>query len=423
MLSEPMRAFSEVIPNGWAIKPFESMLSEPIRNGIYKKKEFHGRGARVVNMGELFGFEFISNQEMKRVELNSQESENAVLADGDLLFARRSLILEGAGKCSLVLNPPELTTFESSIIRARPNKKLTDPRFLYYLFASPLGRAIMASIATRTAVSGIRGSDLSRLLLPLPPLQVQQRIAGILSAYDELIANSQQRIKTLESMARALYREWFVHFRFPGHESVSNISETLSDIPLEWEVKVLGDLCELRKDQFREEDHAGLPLLDMARMPSRSLAPSNTGSPDELKTSRILFQRGDTLFGAIRCYLHKVVAAHYSGVTNTSVLVLRPKSPSFRSIVAIVASDIDTIHWAEKQSTGTKMPVINWGVFQGMPSPIPSIAIAQAFEDIAGPMIDEIGILATKIQNLRRARDLLLPRLLSGQIDVEAIAS
>ena len=69
------------------------------------------------------------------------------------------------------------------------------------------------------------------------------------------------------------------------------------------------------------------------------------------------------------------------------------------------------------------MPVINWGVFQGMPSPIPSIAIAQAFEDIAGPMIDEIGVLATQIQNLRRARDLLLPRLLSGQIEVEAIAS
>jgi type I restriction enzyme S subunit len=159
----------------------------------------------------------------------------------------------------------------------------------------------------------------------------------------------------------------------------------------------------------------------MARMPSRSLAPSDAGSPAELTTSRILFQSGDTLFGAIRCYLHKVVTAHYPGVTNTSVLVLRPRSPSFRALVAIIASDIDTIRWAETQSTGTKMPVINWGVFQGMPSPIPSKAVAQAFEDIAGPMLDEIGVLATQIQNLRRTRDLLLPRLLSGQIDVEAM--
>jgi type I restriction enzyme S subunit len=132
---------------------------------------------------------------------------------------------------------------------------------------------------------------------------------------------------------------------------------------------------------------------------------------------------GDTLFGAIRCYLHKVVAAHYPGVTNTSVLVLRPRSPSFRALVAIIASDIDTIRWAETQSTGTKMPVINWGVFQSMPSPIPSKAVAQAFEDIAGPMLDEIGVLATHIQILRRTRDLLLPRILSGQIDVEAMPS
>ena len=158
----------------------------------------------------------------------------------------------------------------------------------------------------------------------------------------------------------------------------------------------------------------------MARMPSRTLAPKDTGLPTELTTSRILFQKGDTLFGSIRCYLHKVIIVHHPGVTNTSVLVLRPSSPSFRSLLAIVASDIDTIRWAETQSTGTKMPVINWGVFQGMSVPIPSRQLAQKFEDFAGPVLDELGILATQIQTLRRTRDLLLPRLLSGQVALEA---
>ena len=161
----------------------------------------------------------------------------------------------------------------------------------------------------------------------------------------------------------------------------------------------------------------------MARMPSRSLAPSDTGSPSELTTSRILFQKGDTLFGSIRCYLHKVITANFSGVTNTSVLVLRPKAPSFRSLLAIIASDIETIRWAETQSTGTKMPVINWGVFQTMPIRIPSSQLAQKFENMAGPMLDELGILGTQIQSLRRTRDLLLPRLLSGQINVEAMTA
>jgi len=306
-----------------------------------------------------------------------------------------------------------------ALIRTNPQK--VEVRFLLYYFFTDEWRAVIRrNMLTGATVDRIPLTTFPDFPVRVPPLPIQRRIAGILSAYDELIENSQRRIEILESMARALYREWFVHFRFPGHESVPRVPSPLGEIPQGWEVRKLGDLCELRKDPYRDSDHSALPLLDMARMPSRSLAPSDTGSPAELTTSRILFQAGDTLFGAIRCYLHKVVAAHCPGVTNTSVLVLRPRSPSFRALVAIIASDIDTIRWAETQSTGTKMPVINWGVFQGMPSPIPSKGVAQAFEDIAGPMLDEIGVLATQIQTLRRTRDLLLPRLLSGQIDVEA---
>ena len=403
ILSESVRAVVERLPAGWQIMSFGEVLAEPVRNGIYKSKEFHGRGARVVNMGELFGHDFISDQEMKRVELTDDDKSKSSLKDGDLLFARRSLVFEGSGKCSIVVNPPELTTFESSIIRARPNRGIAEPRFLFYLFASPVGRATVASIATRTAVSGIRGSDLWQVGLPLPPLPAQRRIAGVLSAYDELIENNQRRIQILETMARALYREWFVAFRFPDHENALRML-------------CFGDLCDLIKQPFINQTHINLPLLDLSRMPQRSLAPSETGKPNELTTSRIVFKSGDTLFGAIRCYLHKVVAVHYPGVTNTSVLVLRPKQANFRSLVALIASDTGTIRWAESHSNGTKMPVINWSVFRAMPSAWPSESLAQRFESIAGPMLDEIGVLADQIQNLRRTRDLLLPRLFSGQL-------
>lgn len=303
------------------------------------------------------------------------------------------------------------------LLRARPG--LLDPLYLFYALQSDFGQGELRARASGTTVLGIKQSELRKVRIPVFPLSVQRRIAGILSAHDELIENSQRRIKILESMARALYREWFVHFRFPGHESAHGAPSPRGEIPEGWEVKKLGDMCEPRKDPYKDSEHSGLPLLDMARMSSRSLATNVTGSPAELTTSRILFQKGDTLFGAIRCYLHKVVAAHYPGVTNTSVLVLRPRSPIFRTLIAVVASDIDTIRWAETQSTGTKMPVINWGVFQSMPAPVPSKAVAQRFEDITGPMLDEIGILATQIQILRRTRDLMLPRLLSGQVNIE----
>ena len=338
---------------------------------------------------------------------------------GDTLFTHIGASL---GAAAFVNTTREFSI--KNIALFKPNPEIIDSRYLYYLVVSPNFQSLAIGTKTGSAqpflgLSQLRGHRIQYH----NDLDVQRRIAGILWAYDEMIENSQKRIKVLESMARALYREWFVHFRFPGHESVLRIPSSLGEIPEGWEVKKLGDLCELRKDLYKDSDHSGLPLLDMARMPSRSLATSNTGSPAELTTSRILFQKGDTLFGAIRCYLHKVVSAHFPGVTNTSVLVLRPRSPSFRSLVAIVASDFDTIRWAETQSTGTKMPVINWGVFQGMPVPIPSKTLANAFEEVAGSMLDEIGVLAAQIQNLRRTRDLLLPRLLSGQIDVEAIAT
>ena len=289
-----------------------------------------------------------------------------------------------------------------------------DQRFLYYYSNSPdyidwLRSHANSGVQVNLSTEAILNSPIS-----FPPLPVQRRIAGILSAYDELMENSQRRIRLLEAMARALYREWFVHFRFPGHDTKSSASDNSPDFVS----GMLGDLCGLTKDTYDDAVHSELPLLDLAHMPSRTLAPQDTGHPSELTTSRIVFKKNDTLFGAIRCYLHKVVAAHYSGVTNTSVLVLRPKRPCFRSLLAIIASDAETIRWAEAQSTGTKMPVINWGIFQKMPAPVPSAGLAQEFENIAGPMLDQIGVHAIQIQNLRRTRDLLLPRLLSGQVSL-----
>jgi type I restriction enzyme S subunit len=270
------------------------------------------------------------------------------------------------------------------------------PAFLYHFLRSPSFHGQVNSLRSGVAQPQLPIRDMRRIKLPLPSLPVQQRIAAVLSAYDGLIENNQRRIQILESMARAIYRQRFV--------GAAN--------------STFGALCELVKEPFDESEHSDRPLLDLARMPQRTIAPAETGKASELTTSRILFEPGDTLFGAIRCYLHKVLAAHFPGVTNTSVLVLRPKKPSFRSLVALIASDSDTIRWADTHSTGAKMPVINWGVFQTMPAPLPSESAAQEFENVARPMLEQIGILANQIQNLRRTRDLLLPRLLSGQVNL-----
>jgi type I restriction enzyme, S subunit len=147
----------------WRAFPFGQVLAEPVRNGVYKPKAFHGRSAKIVNMGELFANPRLSAVPMKRVELSGSESVRFTLSKGDLLFARRSLVAEGAGKCSIVLDIDELTTFESSIIRARPDSTKAEPLFLYYFFNSTAGLHCLDTIRRQVAVAGITGSDLSRL--------------------------------------------------------------------------------------------------------------------------------------------------------------------------------------------------------------------------------------------------------------------
>jgi len=150
------------LPSSWRVVEFGEVLKGGTRNGIYKSKAFHGRGTKIVNMGELFAHPRLRAVEMRRVELTNVELSRSDIQPGDLLFARRSLVAEGAGKCSIVLETDEPTTFESSIIRARPDPKQASSLFLYYLFGSPFGVYSLGSILRHVAVAGITGSDLDR---------------------------------------------------------------------------------------------------------------------------------------------------------------------------------------------------------------------------------------------------------------------
>ena len=149
---------------------------------------------------------------MKRVVLSESEIARFSIARGDLLFARRSLVAEGAGKCCVVLVVDEPTTFESSIIRARPDATASDPLYLYYFFSSPSGLHCLDTIRRQVAVAGITGKDLSGLDVPVPPLAEQRAIAHILGTLDDKIELIRRMNATLEAMARALFRSWFVDF-------------------------------------------------------------------------------------------------------------------------------------------------------------------------------------------------------------------
>ena len=182
---------------------FGSLYFEGSRNGIYKKKEFQGRGTSLVKMAEMFNSRILHPEDhsLDKVELSSSEKARFLLKDLDLLFARTSVVPEGVGQCTIVQYVIGEVAFESNLIRVRLDTKQADPKFYNYYFQSPDGRGQILAIANGAAIRTIRGSDLKDVAVPAPKLDVQKYIAAILSAYDDLIENNRRRIALLEQAA------------------------------------------------------------------------------------------------------------------------------------------------------------------------------------------------------------------------------
>lgn len=169
------------------LAPFESVLACPIRNGLTKPKKVRGTGVKMISMGQLFAYDRIRSVNMDRVPVTDRELESSSLELDDLLFARQSLVAEGAGKCSIVKGLTESTVFESHLIRARINRKIADPDFIYYYFKSPQGREQVQGIVEQVAAAGIRGRDLIKLPIPVPEMTIQTAVAKVLMSIDDKI--------------------------------------------------------------------------------------------------------------------------------------------------------------------------------------------------------------------------------------------
>ncbi|WP_237057428.1 restriction endonuclease subunit S [Microbulbifer sediminum] len=197
----------------WKTVRFGELYAEPSRNGLTKPKKVRGEGYKFINMGEIFAHGRMLNIECDRVPATKKELQTSTMEPGDLLFARQSLVLSGAGKCSIFLGDDEITVFESHLIRVRPDRKQVLSEYLYYYFNSPIGRSEIWNITEQGAgQAGIRGSDLQTVQVKLPSISEQSKIVAILSAIDKKIELNRQINTTLESMAQALFKSWFVDF-------------------------------------------------------------------------------------------------------------------------------------------------------------------------------------------------------------------
>lgn len=403
----------------WRETTFEDLYAEKSRNGIYKPRQFHGEGAKIVNMGELFAYRAIGPQPMARLQVEQSEEERFGLRDGDLLFARRSLVESGAGKCVIVDGLDEPTVFESSLIRVRLDPARCDPRFYFYYFGGHPGRGRIEAIITGVAQKGIRGSELARVSVHDPPLPVQRGIADILSAYDDLIENNNRRMALLEESIHLLYREWFVYLRFPGHER----RETVDGLPRGWRdecVNYFGEVVTGKTPSKKVEENYGgeVPFVKTPDMHGQVHVVSTTDSltPKGAATQpNKALPEGSVMvscIGTVGVVSIAPAGAHTNQQINTIVL----KRPIERYFCFCAMKDLEPL--LKKVGGGVATPIINKANFCKLPVRIPTPALMSLFDEVASPVFDEILTLQRCNQTLIDARDLILPRLMDGRVPV-----
>jgi hypothetical protein len=264
--------------------------------------------------------------------------------------------------------------------------------------------------------------------IPIPPLPIQRRIAGILSAYDDLIENSQRRIKILESMARALYREWFVHFRFPGHENHPRVASPLGEIPEGWEVKKLGDICSRmesggtpRRSIMEYWDDGEIDWYKTGELWDGFLfeAQEKITALGQRESTARLFEPGTILmaiYGSPTVGRMGILTTHASCNQAALGLVADKRIISQTYLYFILYSLRDHFNGLAQ---GAAQQNISKEKVSGAMAVVPSRQVLDAFDNQAVPIFEQVRTLQRQTQNLRRTRDLLLPRLLSGQIALD----
>ncbi|PWE28423.1 restriction endonuclease subunit S [Maritimibacter sp. 55A14] len=382
---------------------------------------FVGRGRsrhRPRNDPRLYGgqYPFFQTGDVKAAELYLQQYEATY---NELGLAQSKLWQPGTLCITIAANIAESAIlaipgcFPDSVVGFVADPKVADTKFVKYKLDTL--KLAMQSASLGTTQDNLSLDKLLRFDFLIPTLLTQQRIAAILSAYDDLIENNTRRIAILEEMARRLYEEWFVHFRFPGHET----AEFDGDLPKGWRAVDLGALVDDRRDAVQPYAvDPSTPYVGLEHIPRRSITLREWSEASTVQSTKLLFREDDILFGKIRPYFHKVVLAPLGGVTSSDTIVLRAYSADHLALAALCASSDAFVDHATQTSNGTKMPRADWKVLKSYPVALPDDALLARFNGFVLPLFATLKSLNRKNANLRAQRDLLLPKLVSGEIDV-----
>jgi type I restriction enzyme S subunit len=305
----------------------------------------------------------------------------------------------------------------------RPNPKLVDSRYLlYYFLSSKWRRVVESSIINGATVDRLPLEKLPNFLVELPALDEQREIVKVLSAYDDLIANNKRRIELLEQSARLLFKEWFVHLRYPGHEH----DKVVDGVPERWSRVKLRDLCESVDYGFTasaDASNVGPHFLRITDIVSSYIDWKTVPhcEIDDRKKERVALNEGDIVVartGATVGYAKRINKRHPESVFASYLVRLRPRRRDIGSIIGVYMESDDYKQYVRAHVGGAAQPNANAQVLSNATMLVPTENITESFSELIEPLNDQRETLTFQIEKLARARDLLLPRLMDGRLTI-----
>ena len=312
----------------------------------------------------------------------------------------------------------------ADLVIIRPSWEI-DPWYLASVFNSTWGRDTVAGKLVGVAQQHFNIGMAKEMVVKLPPIQTQRKIAGILSAYDDLIENNTRRIKILEEMARAIYGEWFVHFRFPGHEKVKIVSSPLGPIPQGWEVCNLAQLASVNALSVRRgEEPEEIEYIDISSVSTGSIDKTQPmrfeGAPSR---ARRIVRHGDIVWSTVRPNRRSyslILNPRPNVIVSTGFAVISAREAPYTYLYHALTAD-DFVAYLTNHATGAAYPAVNAEDFENARIVRPSRFLLDQFHEIGQPMFELRDCLGQKNIKLRQTRDLLLPKLISGELDVSEL--
>ncbi len=364
-------------------------------------------------------------------EIEPAKKDNYRLHPGDVVIARTGAT---TGHSAYLSDVPD-AIFASYLVRLKIREPHSARFVAYYLKGSQFWNYMYGVLGDKSAQPNASATTLTQAPIDVPPPHAQQRIADVLGKLDDKIELNRRMNRTLEKMAAAIFKSWFIDFdpvhakaegRDPNlpNETADLFPDTFEDsalgpIPKGWTSGKLSDVADNPRRTVKPSDvPPTTPYIGLQHMPRRCIALDAWGRADEVGSGKSQFKEGEILFGKLRPYFHKVGIAPADGVCSTDILVVVPKSAEWHSYVLSLVSSKAFVDYTDSHSAGTKMPRTNWKDMGRYPLALPPKPLAKAFQDHVAALHQRIGLTVRQNRRLSGLRDTLLPKLLSGEIEL-----